>query len=250
MESFCVRLVGQGVFGSVLVDGCGRFPALEGSGVGGIAVVFTSEKDDKVVPFMGTFLDRVGSYSAGGDVVVRRFKVDAAGLRQQPLYPQGLAGSEGRVFDFRGLVEADAGFGGEDWMCFRRIFVVGVESDICVMEGVAGVAGYDAPNICVAELRSGRFLRLRGRGPGCQADVFEFGRRLGLLVGNHEQDVTYGKALAALFGVSDSNWHEVVLASGPVVECRGMGRRDFIEECLLVCWEAVVDFLREAMAAV
>lgn len=245
MESFSARLVEQRVFGSAVVDGEGGFEPLTGRGGGGVAVVFTSKKDDKVLPFMGGFLDKVRGYCGDGEVLVRRFKVDAVGVREQPLYPEGLEGAWGRVFAFRQLIESDVGFGGDDWMGFRRIFVIGIESDICVMEGVVDVAGYDAPNVCVAELRCGAFLQLRGRGPGCQADVFEFAKRLGLLVGKHEQDVTYGKALAALFGVSDSDWHSVVLASGPVVECRGMGRRDFIDECLRVCWGEVTRFVQE-----
>lgn len=201
-----------------------------------VAVVYPTTKVQKTAPLQKA----IESYreqkprKQKDAIEIKTFyvQVQDTGVGEQPLHPNGLVGALNRIYYIQDVLLKNRNLKQVDCdlpavQNFDRIIIPSLESDISFENEV----GYDKPNVIFYECFTRELVAGMGTGPGVQKDIFELSQKLGRVLFNDDQAVTYGKTLQALFperNINHADWHRVVchrLPSGKQCD-----RAYFIEE--------------------
>lgn len=189
-----------------------------------IAVMYTSEKEEKIAPLREALDKHFNNELSKGWVIKTdsfKFSIKNTGVGEQPYHPEGIKGAHDRIIYVQDLLEGKE----KEWdqefpkpnTRYDLIFIASVESDIFLGSKFA----YDKPNIIIYECVTGQLVAGTGRGPACQEDIVQ----LVQIMKEEGNETTYGKMLNQLFSGKAksegggkieflaSDWHGTVMGA-------------------------------------
>lgn len=187
-----------------------RGPSIE------VAVAYPTEKKQKIAPLREAIKSHIKKQEEKRKISINIteffFKVKDTGVGEQPLHPGGCVGALNRIKYVQDALlnpEWKQSFARPAIEDFRRIIIPSLESDLYgTAKGI-----YDKPNVVFCECITKHFVAGMGAGPYVEKDIFKLSQRLGNVLFNDLQAVTYGKTVQTLFPhghIDHADWHRAV----------------------------------------